>query len=176
MKRNAFLLIACALAIFALGDQAAEAQNLSRAVQAQTIPAAELLNSDGTLNLQRLREGSVDLSGWNVSLDPKRGPVFARDEKTRGGGSSTAGSSNMPVVVGNWSALGNGVDFDVFALAVSGSTVYIGGAFAQICGACFAIRAFSPKSAAIPHAIAATQLRITLPNGMAAVGRRSGMA
>jgi hypothetical protein len=35
---------------------------------------------------------------------------------------------------GSWSALGNGVNLSVFALAVSGSTVDAGGAFTQLCG------------------------------------------
>jgi len=33
-----------------------------------------------------------------------------------------------------WSALGNGVDSQVNALAVSGNDVYVGGGFTQICG------------------------------------------
>jgi len=86
--------------------------------QLDMLPAATLLNSDGTLNMQTGVSGTVDLAGWRVSLDPQRGPVFAPDAPTPGG----------------WSALGNGVDSFVVALAVSGNDVYVVGNFTQICG------------------------------------------
>lgn len=55
---------------------AAPASALSQA-QPAAIPAASLLNPDGTLKLDGAASGAINLSGWNVSLDPQRGPVFA---------------------------------------------------------------------------------------------------
>ena len=122
----------CALVFFALGGPAAHAQP-ERTAQTQAIPAADLLNADGTLDLSGMPEGSLDLTGWTVSIDPQRGPVFARGDKIRG--DSSAGTSmNVPAVTGNWSALGFGVSFRVYDVAVSGSNVYVGGFFQQFCG------------------------------------------
>ncbi len=102
---------------------------------ASSIPATELLNPDGTLNLHSGRSGTVDLAGWNVSLDPQRGPVFTRDDSTRDRGNIVdAGLAHSPFTAGTWSALGNGVSSFVLALAVNGSTVYVGGQFRQVCG------------------------------------------
>src|SRR6186997_1249828 len=50
----------------------------------------ELLNTDGTLNLTTGKAGALDLRGWDVILDPQRGPLL---------------SSNAPAAA-SWSALG----------------------------------------------------------------------
>ncbi|MBO9314103.1 MAG: hypothetical protein J7465_18065, partial [Chloroflexus sp.] len=39
----------------------------------QTIPADALLAPDGTLRLEGTFNGTVDLSGWHVTLNPERG-------------------------------------------------------------------------------------------------------
>lgn len=82
------------------------------------IPVAALVKPDGTLDLHRGVNGSLDVVGWNVTLDPQRGPVFTQ---------------NSPAASG-WSGLGNGLDGTVLAVAVSGSNVYVGGYLTQICG------------------------------------------
>ena len=41
---------------------------------AQALPAQELLNPDGTLNLETGTSGCVDTSGYQVWLDAERGP------------------------------------------------------------------------------------------------------
>ena len=40
-------------------------------------PVAQLLTSDGTLDLNTGYSGSLDMSGYTVSLDPLRGPAFS---------------------------------------------------------------------------------------------------
>ena len=84
----------------------------------QTIPADELLAPDGTLRLDGAVTGVVDLSGWHVTLDPEIGPVFHPQSFT-------------------WEHLGTrpgALNDTVSAVAVSGSNVYVGGAFTDAGG------------------------------------------
>lgn len=85
---------------------------------ASSIPASQLVNPDGTLNMQQGAQGSIDLVGWHVSLDPKRGPLF---------------TPQSPNAVG-WAGLAYGVQGRVSAIVVNGSDVYVGGIFTSICG------------------------------------------
>lgn len=43
---------------------------------AAALPVAPLLTADGTLRTDGLAAGALDLTGWDVSLDPARGPLF----------------------------------------------------------------------------------------------------
>ena len=71
-----------------------------------------MLNEDGTLNISSGLNGALDVSGWNVTLDSKRGPVF----------------SPAALPANTWSALtDNGVWGPVLALAVIGNDLYVGG-------------------------------------------------
>ena len=84
----------------------------------QTIPADELLAPDGTLRLDGAVTGVVDLSGWHVTLDPEIGPVFHPQSFT-------------------WEHLGTrpgALNNAVYAVAVSGSDVYVGGGFTDAGG------------------------------------------
>ena len=87
----------------------------------QTIPAGELLASDGTLHLDGTFTGAVDLSGWHVTLDPERGPVFQPQS-----------------LASTWENLGTGgpgaVNNPVHAIAISGTDVYVGGNFTDAGG------------------------------------------
>jgi hypothetical protein len=86
----------------------------------------EYLNADGTLKLGEGLSASFDLSGWNVELDPLRGPVFIPTEELH---SATNGE---------WYALGsngNGsgsLNDKVNAIAISGNDVYVGGSFKDV--------------------------------------------
>ncbi|WP_298401644.1 hypothetical protein [uncultured Chloroflexus sp.] len=45
-------------------------------VAAAMLPVAPLLTADGTLRTDGLAAGALDLRGWDVNLDPTRGPLF----------------------------------------------------------------------------------------------------
>jgi len=98
------------------------------AAAAGLLAVGSFLNPDGTLNLDAQPHGTFDLRGWNVTLDAVRGPVLG-----------PAGSgAQSPSAVGDWSALGSGsggngsLNSYVYALAVSGSAVYVGGSFTDV--------------------------------------------
>ena len=80
-----------------------------------------LLNPDGTLNMNKAFTGTLDIAGWNVQMDPLRGPVF---------------SSATLAAPGEWANVGMGVDGSltglVNAIAVSGTDVYVGGYFTNV--------------------------------------------
>jgi len=82
----------------------------------RAIPVEALLNPDGTLNTSTGASGTLDLRGWNVTLDSVRGPVLSRN-------------APAALAAGTWSALGTGLNDDVYAIAISGSDVYAGGVF-----------------------------------------------
>jgi hypothetical protein len=87
----------------------------------QTIPAEDLLAPDGTLRPDGTFNGAVDISGWNVTLDPDNGPVFSSQALTY-----------------TWEHLGTGLEGllngEVYAIAISGTDVYVGGRFTNAGG------------------------------------------
>lgn len=95
---------------------------------ADLLPVNGFLNSDGTLNLASAPHGTFDLRGWNVTLDTARGPILA----------PAGNGAHAPAAVGDWSALGsngsgNGsLNRYVYALAVRGSDLYVGGNFTNV--------------------------------------------
>ncbi len=104
-------------------------------VQAQTLgtrstPAVSperLINPDGTLRLDGAFNGSLDLDGWNVQMDPRRGPVL----------SPAPHEAAATAAAGQWSSLGGAsrpLDNQVLAVAVSGANVYLGGKFVNANG------------------------------------------
>src|SRR5262245_8833785 len=71
-----------------------------------SLPVAQLLNTDGTLNVNAGYSGPLDFSGYNVSLDRVRGPVFS------------------PLMTLNaWDALDGGLNAIVYAIAINGSDI-----------------------------------------------------
>ena len=125
------------------------------------------LNEDGTLKLDGRAPASFQpfdtaqggFDGWDVQLDPERGPIFSPKDRE-------AFSPLADTTAGNWSALGSnlaGTDgaismpapfnsSQVDVITVSGTDIYVGGCFENAGG---------------------TQLLITLPNGMEPVGQVS---
>jgi hypothetical protein len=91
------------------------------AAAAKEVPVETMLAPDGTLRLDGTFRGTVDISGWNVTLDPENGPVFTPQGLTY-----------------TWGNLGTGLDGlvtgRVNTIAVSGTTVYIGGDFTDLGG------------------------------------------
>lgn len=175
--------------------------------QFQTIPVERLLNPDGTINTIAGVNGTLDLRGWNITLDSKRGPILSpqleplattqaqptdqwwalpnnpesqtvnalavigNDLYVYTGGGSIA---KFHTVNGTWSVTGvvigdnvvydgrfcSSVSGDVYAFAVSGTDLYIGGAFGvadpQCSGASSAhdiikFDTLSNTSSALPH-------------------------
>jgi len=179
--RSALVLTLFASSIIPVGHAYMAPQQANR--QPAATPLETLLNADGTLNLASGFSGSLDISGWSMTLAANGTPHFSRTGANADNAPASASTSlsddvywdgrfdsppgavglavNTLVVDGTdlyvggfftttgslsvnnvarwnpengWSALGNGVDGIIFALAVSGSTVYAGGSFTQVCG------------------------------------------
>lgn len=111
------LLLAVLLAATSVFLPSADAESKTPASPGSKIPLTQVLNPDGTINPQNALEGSFDLSGWQGSLDPVRGPVF------------TPAVSVSDV----WSPVANGVNDSVMAVALAGNDLYVGGYFTQPC-------------------------------------------
>ena len=93
-------------------------------------PHTSLLNSDGTLNLSTGFSGSLDARGWQMVIGKNGEPRFVQSGKPAG----KRISDKLLVASGDeqWDdRFGDlpGVDGTVFAIAVSGSEVYVGGDF-----------------------------------------------
>ena len=129
MKTKIFHIVLLTVMLFGLLAPAAQ-------VQAKTIiPTASssskgvllegMLNPDGTLNLSKGFSGSLDLSGYNVQIDSKRGPVF-------GPASSRDNAPAFAATTGDWDKIGDGggvLTDRVKGIAVFGTNVYIVGGF-----------------------------------------------
>lgn len=111
ISRLKVFLLVCGTLLLLSGSAA-----VSLVASAQTIPAAAVRNADGSMHLTADLRGTVDLAGFQVRLDPQLGPILS------------------PADTGTWDALGHGANGTVQALAISGNSVYVGGAFFEICG------------------------------------------
>ncbi|HTP01251.1 MAG TPA: hypothetical protein VMJ64_07750 [Anaerolineales bacterium] len=112
-----------ALIIFVLGlfGRAPGAQ--AAPLSSKTVSPGGFLNPDGSLDLGAGLNGTLDLSGYNVQLDPQRGPVL----------DPASATLQSPVAaLGNWAAIGDGggvLDDRVESIAVHGTDVYVVGSF-----------------------------------------------
>ncbi len=90
-------------------------------LKAETVPAADFLMPDGTINAATVgnQHLTLDITGWHVELDPTRGPVF---------------SPAPPPLADTWSALDQGLNSAVSVIAVIGSDIYVGGQFTNVGG------------------------------------------
>jgi len=110
----------------ALIPASASAQPASRAASpaVDKVSPEGFLNPDGTLRLDRKSSGQLNLSGWDVQLDPQRGPLFAPPPVPL-----------ASLTLGHWDDVGlTSVNSQVRAIAVSGSNVYVGGYFTDLNG------------------------------------------
>lgn len=93
------------------------------------IPIESLLRPDGTINRDRFAQGAVDLRGWHMTLDSRGEPRFVRES------AETKSSPSLMVdpVPGDeaWDDRFGppGINGPVYALAVVGTELYIGGKF-----------------------------------------------
>ena len=98
--------------------------NPTKAAKATAVSPQPLLNTDGTLQLDGAFNGVLDLQGYNVTLDPAKGPIFDP--------ANTDAATTLP---GNWASVGDGggtVDAGVRDIVVSGTAVYVGGDFTDV--------------------------------------------
>jgi hypothetical protein len=79
-----------------------------------------LLNPNGTLKLDGKTSGSLDLTDYSVQIDPQLGPVF-----------TPLAPQNEWAAVG---AQGGPFKFEINAVAVSGTDIYVGGGFYDAAG------------------------------------------
>ncbi len=93
---------------------------------ARNVSPAGLLNVDGSLKLTTASSGSLDLDGWNVTLDPARGPVFDATQ------ANDTPDGPMATALGEWAGVGEAagaINSEITAIVVSGGVAYIGGSF-----------------------------------------------
>jgi len=98
-------------------------------------PLEKVLNNDGTLNLNTGFSGSVDPKGWRMDTGPNGQPRFVKSDAQQPPPAKprSATSPLSPLAPGdeNWDDRFNtlGVNNHVYAIAISGSDVYVGGRF-----------------------------------------------
>ncbi|HOX56924.1 MAG TPA: immunoglobulin domain-containing protein [Candidatus Paceibacterota bacterium] len=111
-------------------------------VSAQTsAPLASQLAPDGTLDLTRGFSGTLDARGWTMVAAPGSGPRFVRSTTASPASASGAfaGGPRESAVEGdnNWDGrfvAPPGVDGVIHALAVSGTSLFVGGDFSSVGG------------------------------------------
>ncbi|MBI3175949.1 MAG: S-layer homology domain-containing protein [Chloroflexi bacterium] len=109
---NLFFIFCLTVGLVGLPTVAVHAQSGS----ALTSPDG-MLNPDGTLKVDGAFNGALDLKGWDVAIDPQKGPVFSQ--------------ANSPAL-GNWENLGEGgsaLNYYVSSIVLIGTDVYVGGGF-----------------------------------------------
>lgn len=74
-------------------------------------PLAEMLNPDGSLNLDTGYSGALDPKGWRMEYTPDGAPLFA------------------PAAADTWYGVAGGLNSSVYAIALVGNNVYVGGSF-----------------------------------------------
>ena len=115
------LLFIAALLALALGTTPAKPVQADPAPLAGAVSPGGLLNPDGTLDTTTGFQGTLDLRGWEVTLDGDRGPLLKQ-----------ANNPDYPPLA--WHALPNQGLYTpwwgrISALAVSGGDLYVGGLF-----------------------------------------------
>src|SRR5688572_12951620 len=104
-------------------------QGLEQAYKEPMAPLDSLLNEDGTLDLQSGFTGSADPTGWQMVSEPGAPPRFIKDNEARE--QFTSKGIEAPLAPGDekWDGrfFAPGVTSTVYAIAVSGSDVYVGG-------------------------------------------------
>ena len=97
---------------------------------ADTNPAlATVLTPDGAI--MEGASGSFDPTGFRMTYGPEGDPLFVEESSLSGEPATFPGGQDDE---GTWYSLGSGVNDNVYAIAVSGSDVYVGGLFTQAGG------------------------------------------
>ena len=116
MKRL-FSVVVLAMILAIILSTAGMLMSTAQAAGSEDLSVRQLLNPDGTLRLNKGYAGQLDVSGYNVRLDPVLGPVL---------------SPLMSPYA--WNALGSGLNGIVYAIAINGSDIYVGGQFSNADG------------------------------------------
>ena len=110
LAKALFFLFITSLLTVALGTAPALPTQAESVAPAGAVSPEGLLNPDGTLDLSTGFEGTLDLSGWEVTLNSERGPVLEP--------ASFPTASSIPA----WYGLPNqGLNNTVYALAIVGT-------------------------------------------------------
>jgi hypothetical protein len=123
MKTRNLLILTLLLLTTGVWTRTAQAETVLSDPTSKVVSPVGMLNPDGTLNPQAGFHGTINLSGYQVDVDPMRGPVF------------TPTLEETSATPGHWASFGDGggaVDGTVRAMVVSGTDVYIGGSFTDL--------------------------------------------
>ncbi len=99
------------------GREARKIASVPLGTQKRRGPVADILNGDGSVKLGT--NGSFDLSGFRMEYSPNGAPRFAAIPAEAGGCTDWDDQFGLP----------NGLDGFVYAMAVIGSDLYLGGSF-----------------------------------------------
>jgi trimeric autotransporter adhesin len=114
-----------AIAPAAMAPAALPASAPTVASSAQFSPEP-VLRGDGTVDLSTGFNGSLNLAGYHVALDPAKGPVLSSAAASQPAITATPATA---IDSGTWKSLGASLDHplgDIHAVAVMGGTVYLG--------------------------------------------------
>jgi hypothetical protein len=136
-KKNFYLLMrVVAILSFLLGMLEIAPVHAEKMAAGSADTRNDILNRDGTLKLDGSYSGSIDLQDWNVKLDPLQGPVFAPAQALLPPGWSGLGSNQPGYQM---------VRDQVFAIAIDGDNVYVGGSFNDLGGGLIKAAAYIAK-------------------------------
>ena len=96
------------------------AQNSPQEQQQPLTPLKKVLNPNGTLNPTNGFSGSLDPAGWQMVTEENGQPRFVRTSAISATAASESGDENWD------DRFALGVDTNVYAIAVSGSDIYVG--------------------------------------------------
>ncbi len=93
-------------------------------------PLETILNADGSINMSSGFNGPLDPRGWRMLVDHYGRPKFVRSGEGAPAASAVEGDEQWDDRFGR-TATSAGLDDEVFAIAVIGQNVYVGGAFTR---------------------------------------------
>ncbi|MEK6220658.1 MAG: hypothetical protein N2D54_00225 [Chloroflexota bacterium] len=122
-RKSLYILFLFVLLTFAGGNQAQAAAPEAVVAPGSGISPAAYLRPDGSLGLVNGVQGNFNLAGYNVTLDPVRGPLLSKNK-----------AANPLYILSNiWKNIAKGANFPVLAVATdSKNNIYVGGSFSFV--------------------------------------------